>query len=96
MEYELETFTVKKIKKIQKKYKHKGDEGINNKEEKEYSKYVESLRNETEKYTNAMIYKNKFDNFEIEEKDIPDEFVEIIRKKYLEDINKLEKQSKKE
>lgn len=80
MKYELESFSARKIKRIQSKYKI-----ISSNSEK--SNYLDELRNETKKYSDALLYKKKFDDGEIEEKDIPDEFKDIIRKKYIEEIN---------
>lgn len=50
------------------------------------SDYFDNLRNQTKKYSEALSYKKKLDKGEIEEKDIPDEFTDIIRKIYIEEI----------
>lgn len=79
MKYELESFSAKKIKRIQSDYKIIPCNSVK-------SDYFDNLRNQTKKYSEALSYKKKLDEGEIEEKDIPDEFTDIIRKIYIEEI----------
>lgn len=79
MKYELESFSAKKIKRIQSDYKITSCNSVK-------SDYFDNLRNQTKKYSEALSYKKKLDDGEIEEKDIPNEYTDIIRKIYIEEI----------
>lgn len=79
MKYELESFSAKKIKRIQSDYKIPSCNSVK-------SDYFDNLRNQTKKYSEALSYKKKLDDGEIEEKDIPNEYTDIIRKVYIEEI----------
>lgn len=81
MKYELEKFNKKKIKEIQDKYKSTEKKKV--KESNEFDK----LRKKTEQYQKAILLKNKFENKEISEDEISDEYKEVIRKIYNEKIN---------
>lgn len=89
MKYELEKFHERKIKEIQDKYKNTEKKKV--KESSEFDK----LRKETEQYQKALLLKNKFENKEISEDEIPDEFKDMIRKIYNEKINILKHRLKK-
>ena len=89
MKYELEKFNKKKIKEIQDKYKSTEKKKV--KESNEFDK----LRKETEQYQKALLLKNKFENKEISEDEISDEYKEMIRKIYNEKINILKHRIKK-
>ena len=81
MKKELEKFDKKTINEIQSKYR------IIKKNSK--SNYFDDLRQKTEIYQKALFYKKQLDAGKIEEKDIPSEYVEEIRKIYYDEINKL-------
>ena len=81
MKYELEKFHEKKKKEIRDKYKN-----IKKRKVKESGEF-DKLRKETAKYQKALLLKNKFENKEISEDEISDEYKEIIRKIYNEKIN---------
>lgn len=81
MKYELEKFHERKIKEIQDKYKN------TEKKKVKESSVFDKLRKETEQYQKALLLKNKFENKEISEDEIPDEFKDVIRKIYNEKIN---------
>lgn len=89
MKYELEKFNQKKIKEIQDKYKSTEKKKV--KESNEFDK----LRKKTEQYQKAILLKNKFENKEISEDEISDEYKEVIRKIYNEKINILKHRIKK-
>lgn len=89
MKYELEKFNQRKIKEIQDKYKNTKKKKV--KESNEFDK----LRKETEQYQKALLLKNKFENKEISEDEISDEYKEVIRKIYNEKINILKHRIKK-
>lgn len=89
MKYELEKFNQKKIKEIQDKYKNTEKKKV--KESNEFDK----LRKKTEQYQKAILLKNKFENKEISEDEISDEYKEVIRKIYNEKINILKHRIKK-
>ena len=88
-QYELEKFNQKKIKEIQDKYKNTEKKKV--KESNEFDK----LRKKTEQYQKAILLKNKFENKEISEDEISDEYKEVIRKIYNEKINILKHRIKK-
>lgn len=89
MKYELEKFNQKKIKEIQDKYKNTEKKKV--RESNEFDK----LRKKTEQYQKAILLKNKFENKEISEDEISDEYKEVIRKIYNEKINILKHRIKK-
>ena len=89
---ELKTFDKKTIAEIQEKYRATY-ENIDDKP-KEIS-FIELEREKTKNHQMLMKYKKLLDSGKIKEEDIPDEYVEKLRKIYEQEIISLNKNIKK-
>lgn len=82
MKSELQEFNQNKIAQIQEKCKMK-KENISN--------FMEKMRKQAQIYQKALFYKNALDNGKIEEKEIPSEYVKIIKNIYEEEIARIQR-----
>ena len=88
MKYELEDFSKNRIKKIQKNFLKEKEI---TKEETKTQNFLEEERERTRRHNTLIVYQRKLDNKEIEEKDIPEEYVEDLKKLYNDKIDNIKR-----
>ena len=88
MKYELEDFSKNRIKKIQKNFLKEKEI---TKEETKTQNFLEEERERTRSQNKLIVYQRKLDNKEIEEKDIPEEYVEDLKKLYNDKIDNIKR-----